>query len=51
MAKGITYRSEVISDKKHNTLTYDRVTKNNLILFDVDTGNQHYEHPKENNLM
>ena len=47
MEKGTTYRAEVISAKKHNTLTYDIVPRNNLVLFDVDTGNQHYEHPSK----
>ena len=45
MEKGVTYRAEVISALKHNTLIYSKTPKNNLILFDVDIGNQHYEHP------
>lgn len=31
-----TYRGEVIAKPKHNTLTYSRVPKGNVILFDVE---------------
>lgn len=37
---GWTYRSEYLAKPTHNTLAYDRVPTNHLILFDVSTGNQ-----------
>lgn len=44
---GWTYRAEYLTKPKHNTLVYDRVPKDNLILFDVDRGNQDYLTPGE----
>jgi hypothetical protein len=40
--KGWTYRGEFLMKPKHNTLAYDRVPKGNIILFDIDRGDQHY---------
>lgn len=34
---GWTYRAEYLAKPKHNSLVYDRVPKQNLILFDVNT--------------
>lgn len=42
LKEGWTYRGEYLSKPKHNTLAYGRVPKNHIILFDVDTGHQHY---------
>jgi ATP-dependent RNA circularization protein (DNA/RNA ligase family) len=39
---GYTYRGEYLSKPKHNVLAYDRVPKNNIVIFDIDRGNQHY---------
>ena len=41
-----TYRSEFLQKPKHNTLSYSRVPKNNIILFDIDTGDQNYLDPE-----
>lgn len=37
-----TYRAEAINSPKHNALTYDRVPLGNLIIFDINTGNQEF---------
>ena len=47
LVEGYTYRGEYIQKPKHNTLEYDNVPVGNIILFDVDAGNQHYLHPIE----
>lgn len=39
---GYVYRCEYLSKPKHNTLAYDRTPLDNLILFDVNTGNESY---------
>ena len=39
---GWTYRAETLAKPKHNSLAYDRVPHGNIILFDVNTGNQEY---------
>ena len=39
---GWTYRGEYLRSPKHNTLSYARVPKGHIILFDVDRGNQDY---------
>jgi hypothetical protein len=35
---GYIYRGEYLSKPKHNTLAYERVPKDNIILFDIDAG-------------
>lgn len=40
-----TYRCEYLNKPKHNTLVYSRVPKNNLILFDINTGLETYMSP------
>ena len=35
LVDGWTYRGEVVARLKHNALTYERVPKNNVILFDI----------------
>jgi hypothetical protein len=37
-----TYRSEFLGRPKHNSLAYDRVPKDYIIIFDVSTGEQEY---------
>lgn len=39
---GWTYRGEYLKSPKHNTLAYDRIPKNHIMLFDIDTGDQQY---------
>jgi len=39
---GYTYRGEVLCHPRHNTLAYDRVPKHNIVLFDVNTGEEAY---------
>jgi hypothetical protein len=39
---GWTYRGEVLKKPHHNALTYERVPKSHIILFDINTGNQEY---------
>ena len=39
---GWTYRGEYLAKPKHNTLAYDRVPKDNIIIFDVATGEEDY---------
>ena len=39
---GWTYRAEYLQKPKHNALAYDRIPKNHLILFDVNTGTESY---------
>lgn len=36
------YRCEYLQKPKHNTLFYDRVPENNIIVYDIDTENQKY---------
>lgn len=39
---GWTYRGEVLDKPKHNKLQYNRVPTGNIILYDIDTGDQNY---------
>lgn len=39
---GWTYRAEYLQKPKHNTLAYDRIPGRHLIVFDVNTGHEHY---------
>jgi hypothetical protein len=39
---GWTYRGEYLSKPKHNALCYDRVPQGNIIIFDIDMGNNQY---------
>ena len=39
---GWTYRGEFLQKPKHNTLVYNRVPVGNIILFDIDRGDQDY---------
>jgi hypothetical protein len=39
---GWTYRAEYLQKPKHNVLAYDRVPKDNLIIFDINTSEEAY---------
>lgn len=39
---GWTYRGEYLEKPKHNTLAYDRIPREHIILFDVNTGPETY---------
>src|SRR5690348_8061248 len=45
LVPGWTYRGEVLAKPKHNTLAYDRVPAGNIILFDIDIGEESYVLP------
>lgn len=42
LISGYTYRGEVLCRPKHNTLAYDRTPKHNVVLFDINTGEETY---------
>lgn len=42
---GWTYRGEYLQKPKHNTLVYDRVPKNHIVLFDIARGLEDYLSP------
>lgn len=42
LVDGWTYRCEYLQKPKHNVLSYDRTPANNLILFDINTGQEEY---------
>lgn len=44
---GWTYRGEFLGNPKHNTLRYERVPKQHIIIFDINTDNEHYLTPDE----
>ena len=39
---GWTYRAEYLMKPKHNALAYDRIPKDHVILFDINTGEESY---------
>lgn len=39
---GWTYRAEYLKSPKHNALSYDRIPRNHLIIFDINTGEESY---------
>lgn len=47
LTHGYTYRGEYLSKPKHNTLVYDFVPPKNIIIFDIDKGDQDYMLPRE----
>lgn len=44
---GWTYRGEVLCRPRHNALEYERTPKHNIILFDIERGNQDFLTPDE----
>ena len=47
LISGWIYRGEVLQKPKHNTLKYERVPKHNIIIFDIDKGQEDYLEPLE----
>ena len=47
LERGWTYRGEVLCKPKHNALAYDRVPEGNVILFEVDRGEEDCIPPDE----
>lgn len=47
LVDGWTYRGEVLHAPRHNTLTYSRTPKHNVVIFDIETDNgQNFLSPK-----
>lgn len=42
LINGYTYRGEFLATPKHNVLAYDRIPSSNIILFDINTGQESY---------
>lgn len=42
LTPGYTYRGEVLCRPKHNTLAYDRIPLHNVVLFDINVGEERY---------
>ena len=42
LTPGWTYRGEYLRRPHHNTICYDRVPRNHIILFDIDRGSEDY---------
>jgi hypothetical protein len=42
LKEGWTYRAEYLAKPKHNTLAYERIPRQHLIGFDINTGHEHY---------
>jgi RNA ligase len=47
LQKGWMYRGEFLAKPKHNTLSYARTPKNNIILFDINSGLEEYLSPRD----
>ncbi len=47
LTDGYTYRGEYLKTPSHNTLSYERTPKDNIILFDCNTGDEAYMYPYE----
>ncbi len=45
LVEGWTYRGEVLDTPRHNTLSYNRVPANHIVIFDIDTGYEEYLPP------
>lgn len=43
LTDGYTYRCEYLQKPKHNTIAYDQVPKNNLVLFDVELSESSFQ--------
>jgi len=42
LVPGWTYRGEYLAKPKHNTLVYDRIPQNNIIIFDINPAEEDY---------
>lgn len=51
LTPGVTYRGEYLSKPHHNALTYDRVPKGNIIIFDVNSGLETYEAAEQKRML
>lgn len=47
LTPGWTYSGEYFQRPKHNTLAYDRIPKNHVMIFDIRTGQEKYLKPEE----
>lgn len=47
LKEGYVYRGEYLSGPKHNTLRYDRIPENHIILFDITTNVETYMNREE----
>lgn len=47
LREGWTYRAEYLRKPKHNVLCYERIPTNHLMIFDINTGEEHYLSPSE----
>lgn len=47
MVEGYTYRGEYLNGPHHNALTYSRIPKKHIILFDINTGIESYLTPEQ----
>jgi hypothetical protein len=47
LTPGFTYRGEYLRSPKHNALAYDRIPAQHIILFDVNSGLEHYLPPDQ----
>lgn len=47
LVPGWVYRGEYLQKPKHNSLAYNRIPHGNIILFDIDRGDQDYLSPDE----
>ena len=45
LAPGVIYRGEFLSSPKHNTLSYNRVPNNNIVIYDIETSYQNFLTP------
>ena len=51
LRSGYTYRGEYLASPHHNALTYNRVPKRHIIIFDVNTGLEQYTPPSVRKLL
>ena len=47
LERGWSYRGETLAKPKHNTLVYNRVPNGNVIIFDIDRGQEDFLNPQE----
>lgn len=47
LVNGWTYRAEYLKKPKHNCLSYERIPKKHLMLFDVNYGHESYVNPAQ----
>lgn len=47
LVPGWVYRGEYLAKPKHNTLTYERIPRNHIVIYDIDIGGECYLAPKE----